>query len=237
MPDGLDPADLYQDGRGGELASAVEKARPLLEHLITAEVARHGFTTPEEKARSVEAGARIIARLSNPVVRNDYIRFLSGKASVDHDVVEAALAGRPVRGLVTPDPERPLHPGERELFRAVLAEPYALDVSAADFQDDRLRSAFAAIEEQVKQSTPGVPIDPSRVPDEAMRSFVRGLALDPSPLPIPADIRRGLESRRIDAEIDAVEAELAGLPQGSESHSEKLRQLIALQQQKRSLGQ
>src|SRR5690606_40074716 len=51
MPDGLDAADLVQEGRAAELAKAVENATPLLEHRIEAEVAKHDLSGPEGRAR------------------------------------------------------------------------------------------------------------------------------------------------------------------------------------------
>ena len=64
MPDGLDPADLYQDGRGDELSKAVKTARPLLEHRIESEVSRHDLTSPEGRARALHAAAEQVRRLS-----------------------------------------------------------------------------------------------------------------------------------------------------------------------------
>jgi hypothetical protein len=60
---------------------------------------------------------------------------------------------------------------------------------------------------------------------------------DQRPLPDIEDMARLLTMRRLEAEIDDVEAEVAGMDENSESYSESLRRLIALQQEKRSLGQ
>jgi hypothetical protein len=48
------------------------------------------------------------------------------------------------------------------------------------------------------------------------------------------DIQERLRRRRIDIQIDRLEAEIAELEPGSEPHSNALRELIALQQQKRT---
>jgi DNA primase len=238
MPDGLDPADLYQDGRGGELASAVEKARPLLEHRIESEVARHDLDGPEGRARALHAAAAQLRLVNEGIARREYERFVARLIGVDLATVEKAVGSAPRAHDTAPAaPERPLDRSEAELFRVVLSNPAGMEVDEDDFSDPRLRRAFAAIVEQLSSLPPGTPVDPSRVTDPTLQSMIRGLALDNRPLPEWPDMRKMVRLRRIDAEIDAVEAELAGLPQGSESHSEKLRQLIALQQQKRSLGQ
>ena len=49
-------------------------------------------------------------------------------------------------------------------------------------------------------------------------------------------MKRRARLRRLDAEIDALESDLGRLAEGTQSHSETLRRLIALQQEKRSLG-
>jgi hypothetical protein len=61
--------------------------------------------------------------------------------------------------------------------------------------------------------------------------------MDPRPLPEWSDVKTRVSLRRLDADIDALEVELAGMDEGTETYSEKLRRLIALQQEKRSLGQ
>jgi hypothetical protein len=67
--------------------------------------------------------------------------------------------------------------------------------------------------------------------------MIRGLALDPRPLPDWADMRQMVRLRRLDAQIDALEAKLDLEEQGTETHSDYLRRLIALQQEKRSSAQ
>ena len=238
MPDGLDPADLYQEGRGGELASAVEKARPLLEHRIESEVARHDLEGPEGRARALHAAAAQVRRVGDAIARREYERFVARLIGVDLATVEKAVAGgQRRREEARSAPERPLDRAEAELFRVVLSNPPGMEVTGADFTDTRLRHAFAAISDQLVSMPAGTPVDVSAIEDTALQSLVRGLALDDRPLPDWSEVRTRVRLRRIDAEIDAIEAELKGLPQGSESHSERLRRLIALQQEKRSLGQ
>ena len=69
MPDGLDPADLVQEGRGEELVVAVTAARPLLEHRIDHEVAKFDLERPEGRARALHAAAASFARSSDGIAR------------------------------------------------------------------------------------------------------------------------------------------------------------------------
>ncbi len=238
MPDGLDPADLYQEGRGSELVKAVATARPLLEHRIESEVSRHDLSGPEGRARALHAAAGQLRRLDDPIARREYHRFVARLIGVDLSAVEAAV--NPRRGGRTsevPVAERPLDRADAELLRVVLENPAGMEISASDFADERVREAFLAIEPQLATAPPDTPLDPARIPDPSLQSLVRGLSLDPRPLPDWSDMRERVRLRRIDAEIDDLEAKLAGEEEGSQTHSDYLRRLIVLQQEKRTSAQ
>lgn len=238
MPDGLDPADLYQEGRGDELAKAVKAARPLLEHRIESEVSRHDVTGPEGRARALHAAVAQLRRLHDPIARGEYERFVARLVGVDLATVEAAM-GRGSRARSQSDrvAERPLDRAEAELLRVVLGNPPGMEISAADFTDKRVRGAFLAVEEHLRALPPGTPVDPGVVDDPALQSIIRGLSLDGRPLPDWADMRERVRLRRIDNEIDELEAKLAGAEEGTQTHSDYFRRLIALQQEKRSSSQ
>jgi DNA primase len=238
MPDGLDPADLYQEGREAELVAAVEKARPLLEHRIESEVAKHDLTGPEGRARALHAAATQVRRVNDEIGRREYARFVARLIGVDLSTVEQAVGStrRTAPGDV-PRPDAPLDRAESELFRVVLSNPAGLDVSASDFADSRLKDAFNAIESQLADSPPETPVDPSRVSDPGMQALVRRLSMDPRPLPEWEEMKTRVQLRRLNHEIDRLEAELGKQAEGSETHSESLRRLIALQKERRSLAQ
>ena len=238
MPDGLDPADLYQEGRGDDLVKAVESARPLLEHRIESEVGRHDLRGPEGRARALHVAAEQLRRVQDAIARREYERFVARLVGVELSTVEAAVGSRLRSRPTTPQTEeRPLDRAEEELFRLVLGNPPGMEVSASDFSDHRLREAFVAVEKQLANLAPGTPLDPGLVEDPALQSIVRGLSMDVRPLPDWADMRQRVQLRRIDVEIDDIEAKLAGVEEGSQTHSDYLRRLIALQQEKRSLVQ
>lgn len=238
MPDGLDPADLYQEGRGDDLVKAVGSARPLLEHRIESEVGRHDLSGPEGRARALHVAAEQLRRVQDAIARREYERFVARLIGVELSTVEAAVGSRQrSRSTTQQTEERPLDRAEEELFRLVLGNPPGMEISASDFSDHRLREAFVAVEGQLANLAPGTPLDPGLVEDPALQSIVRGLSMDVRPLPDWAEMRQRVQLRRIHAEIDDIEAKLAGVEEGSQTHSDYLRQLIALQQEKRSLGQ
>jgi DNA primase len=237
MPDGLDPADLFQEGRSDELIKAVQVARPLLEHRIEMEVGRHDLTGPEGRARALHAAAAQVRRVSDPIARREYGRFVARLVGVELATVEEAVGrGSRARSGAGAEPEKPLDRAESELLRVVLSNPPGMDVIESDFVDERLRGAFVSIAPQLASLVSGNPVDPSLVADPAMQSIVRSLALDPRPVPEWADIRHLVALRRLESDIHQLESELAGLEEGSQTHSEKLRELIALQQKKRASG-
>jgi len=237
MPDGLDPADLYQAGRGEELVSAVKGARPLLEHRIEKEVGRHDLTGPEGRARALHAAVAQVKRVSDPIARREYGRFVARLVGVELETVERAMSSGPRSGSHgQAQAERPLDRPEAELLRAVLSNPPGMAITASDFGDERLRAAFQAVSTQLSSLPPGTPADPALVTDPALQKIVRGLAMDQRPMPDWADMRELVRLRRLETEIDELEVTLATMEEGSQSHSDALRRLIALQQEKRSFG-
>jgi len=237
MPDGLDPADLVQEGRGDELAKAVSEAKPLLEFRIRHEVAAHDLAGPEGRARALHAAADQLRRVKDDIARGEYSRFVAREIGVDLEAVEKAM--RPSRGqrLGEEAPTtRTIDRREAELLRVVLSDPAGLqDLNPQDFTDERLKAAFLAIAGQVGKGEAGRPIDLSAVGDSDVADLLRRLAMDPRPLPDGKDMLLMMRNRRLDTEIDRLEEEIDDLEQGTDTHSDALRRLVALQQQKRAV--
>jgi DNA primase len=237
MPDGLDPADLVQEGRGDELAKAVAEAKPLLEFRIRHEVAAHDLTGPEGRARALHAAAAQLRRVNDDIARREYSRFVAREIGVDLETVEQAIRPRGTqRPGEKPHAGRTIDRREAELLRVVLSNPDGLqELNAEDFTDQRLKAAFLAIADQVSAAVSGTPIDLSSVGDSDTADLLRRLAMDPRPLPDGKDMLYMMRNRRLDAEIDRLEEELDELEQGTDTHSDALRRLVALQNQKRAV--
>jgi hypothetical protein len=108
------------------------------------------------------------------------------------------------------------------------------ELAETDFADERLRGAFSAIAEQLKAATAGSRIDIGSIEDPQSDEILRSLAMDQRPLPVGSEMLTRMRQRRIDVEIELLEVDLTQLEIGSRSHSDALRRLIALQQEKRS---
>ncbi len=239
MPDGLDPADLVQEGRSEELLKAVDEARPLLEHRIEHEVAKHDLSGPEGRARALHAAAEQMTRVNDEIARREYSRFVARLIGVDLSTVDQAIRSRRRRAPDGPNqPQRPLDRAESELLRVILTNPPDMgEISPADFHDERLGAAFAAISGELATTVPGTPVNISTVSDPGLQGLLRSLVLDSRPLPRWSEMQRRVRGRRLDTEIADIEGQLGSLGIETEHHSETLRRLIALQREKRSLGE
>jgi DNA primase len=236
MPDGLDPADLVQQERSQELVAAVKEARPLLETRIEHEVDRHDLSGPEGRARALHAAAQQVRRVNDAIARGEYTRFLARVVGVELEAAEAAVEGeRTRRRRGEPDETRPLDRIESELMRVLLADPAQVaGLTAADFSDERLRSAFSSIVDHLASTPAGQPVDISRVSEEGERSLLRSLAMDDRPLPSGSEMLSRVKERRLDVEIAELRRELASMDEETAARSDKLARLIALEQEKRS---
>jgi DNA primase len=232
MPDGLDPADLVQEGRAAELAAAVKGAKPLLERRIEHEVARHDLTGPEGRARALHAAAEQVRRVKDPIARREYSRHLARVVGVDLETAEAAIAAGSRRGPGAGSPtERPLDRMEAELLRFLVAHPDRVpDFGADDFTDPRLAAAFGAL----ARPWPEGKVELTEVADSGSRSLLISLSMENRPLSSSEEITARFMERRLDRQITDLEQKLAGMEPGSDAHSDNLRRLIALQQEKRS---
>jgi DNA primase len=236
MPDGLDPADLVQAGRGDELAGAVERAAPLLEFRIRHEISKYDLAGPEGRARALHAAAEQLRRLKDDIARREYSRFVAREIGVDLETVERSISPR--RGSVdggAPATEKPVPRNESELLRVALANPAQLrELQVEDFSDSRLQMAFAAVADQILAAEHGSSIDLNNVPDPDVADLLRRLAMDRRPLPDGWDMLQGMRVRRLESEIDRLELDIESMDPGSDTHSAALRELIALQQKKRT---
>lgn len=236
MPDGLDPADLVQEGRGAELAGAVAGATPLMEFRLRHEIAKFDLSGPEGRARALHAAAVQLRRLKDDIARREYSRFVAREVGVDLETVEKSIRpGRKTQPGGVDLTERPLPRNESELLRVALAKPADLrELSGDDFSDPRLQAAYSAVADQFAGADEESSVDINSVTDPDLADLLRRLAMDQRPLPDGADILQGMRVRRLESDIDRLEAQIAELDPGSEPHSNALRELIVLQQQKRT---
>ena len=238
MPDGLDPADLIQAGRGSELSQAVKASRPLLQFRIEREIERFDLREPEAKARAVRRVIPLLARVADEIARSEYVRYAAGLIGIEPAVLEKALRGgarRPGQPA-TAEAVEGSDPIQRELLRVVLANPAAIsdeDIGAELFSEGVLREAFESVGPRRSSTSPGVPLDISGLDDN---DLLQRLALDPRPLPKdPAEVLARARNQAIEREIDELKQDMTRLDPTSQTHSDMLRRVIALEQERRKL--
>ena len=237
MPDGLDPADLIQAGRGPELSEAVKASRPLLQFRIESEIERFDLREPEAKARAVRRLVPLLARVGDEIARSEYVRYAAGLIGIEPSVLERAMRGGVRR------PGQPAPPGavelsdpiQRELLRVVLANPVAIadqDIGPELFAEGVLREAFESVAPRRSSTAPGVPLDISGLDEN---DLLQRLALDPRPLPKdPGEVLARARHKAIEGEIDELKQEMTRLDPTSQTHSDLLRRVIALEQERRN---
>jgi DNA primase len=237
MPDGLDPADLIQAGRGSELAQAVKASRPLLQFRIEKEVERFDLREPEARARAVRRMVPLLARVGDEIARAEYVRFAAGVIGIEPTALERALrGGRHRPGQIPPmETVEQSDPIQRELLRVVLANPSQIadqEIGPELFSDGFLRKAFESIVERRAATPAGVPID---IAGLDQTEVLQRIALDPRPLPRdPLEVLVRTRHKAIEAEIEELNHQMARLDPASHGHSDILRRVIALEQERRN---
>jgi DNA primase len=237
MPDGLDPADLIQAGRGSELAQAVKSSRPLLQFRIEKEIERFDLREPEARARAVRRMVPLLARVNDEIARAEYVRFAAGLIGIEPAALERALrGGRHRAGQIAPvETIEQSDPIQRELLRVVLANPIQIadqEIGSELFSDAVLRKAFESIVERRAATAAGVPID---IAGLDQTEVLQRIALDPRPLPRdPLEVLVRTRNKAIEAEIEELKRQMAKLDPASQGHSDILRRVIALEQERRN---
>ncbi len=234
LPLGMDPADLVQAGRGDELATSIAASRPLLQFRIEKEVALHPIREPEGRARAIRNVARLIDRVSDPIARSEYIQFAAKQVGVDPDSIKRALAGgsRQRDGHDPVDLGEVLDPIQAELIRSLLSNPSELAEVEVDpaWVSPALTDLIIAIEKSRREVPPGTPLPIDQLPHQ---DLVNRLSFSTRPLDAPAEVVSRAEAKAIERQIKGVETELQSLDPSSQAYSEKLRQLIGLQERRR----
>jgi DNA primase len=238
MPDGGDPADVVQAGRIDEVRTAIAEAVPVLEFILSQEFGRINLREAEGKARALHIAAARIPRIKDQIARSEYEALVAKMTGIDRADVEKAMRSSHQRDRVISDFSGPPEPEavrrDAAFLRVMLMNPDGAEVISPDIFVQAEAQLAAEVVSGLRQQ-PGVEVDITNpeIP-ESSRHLMRRALLDPEPLSIP-DILAHAQRRRIDAEIDRLEQEIAVTDSGDERYSNALNRLIALQQEKRRL--
>lgn len=257
MPEGQDPADLVQDGKLETLTRAVEESQPLLQFRLEREVAKYPLGEPEGRSRSVKATAAMVARLSDPIMRREYARFLSRHTGVEADVITAAIdaAGRgekarsPRSGAasppaaepprVFPQPRNGQERSELDLIRLMASNHVPGEaVSPSVFTRLDYRQLAETLRSFMGKADGAVDLTLMETTEPDMAALVRGLLLADAPEAEPDELIARLGTREIERQITAKRDQLAAIDAEADpdTHSLVFQELLALEREKRSSG-
>ncbi|MDJ0954673.1 MAG: DNA primase [Acidimicrobiia bacterium] len=250
LPEGRDPADLVGEGDAELLVAAMKESQPLLQFSVDRELSRHDLNEAEARGRAVRATAAMVSRYTDPLVQHEYAVLISRRTGVELRLVEDAIAKasrarQRERPQATPSRQRRRLTGtekaEQELLRLVLANSPELRRLGFDehlFTPGLNRDAFLLIHPVVMALEPGVAPDLggalSSSPSDAA-NLLAELALVDRPLSNAADVIDRLESDALTRRIGELKRAMAGLAEGTQEHSDRFAELVALQQQKKQL--
>ena len=119
----------------------------------------------------------------------------------------------------------------------VLANPVAIadqDIGPELFSEGLLREAFESVAPRRASTAPGVPLDISGLDDNDIAPAPRTWIPVRCPR-IPLEVLARARNKAIEGEIEELKQEMARLDPTSQTHSDMLRRVIALEQERRKL--
>ncbi len=250
LPEGRDPADLVGEGDAELLVTAMKESQPLLQFSVDRELSRHDLNEAEARGRAVRATAAMVSRYTDPLVQHEYAVLISRRTGVELRLVEDAIAKasrarQREQPQAAPRQQRRRLTGtekaEQELLRLVLAnspELRRLEFDQHLFIPGLNRDAFLLIHPVVMALEPGIAPDLGGAlssSDSDAANLLAELALVDRPLSNAADVINRLESDALTRRIGELERTMAGLSEGTQEHSDRFAELVALQQQKKQL--
>lgn len=258
MPAGEDPADVVAEGGATAMQAMLGDAEPVIRFMLRR--AAHGHEeTPEGRAAAVDAVAPLLAGIPQPVLLDQYTRWIADEIGIGLGVVAQAVerAGGDV-GAVQARPVRPSDEQvdrselsaraklERETLGTVLQHPHLLpdrwgDVTEEDLVHPRAAAVFRAIQ---AAGGPGADLSDvlEQATDDEERALIRGLAMEeltvePDEPHVTMLVNR-LLLRRVEKEIAERKAELERMNPTTdpEVYRERFEELIAVEAHRRDLN-
>jgi DNA primase len=93
IPEGLDPAD-HVTAKGAEgMRAVIDGAQPLLRFVIDRRLEAHDLSTPEGRARALDAAATVLASVRGSILAQDYAAYVADRLRTDYETVNAAARG------------------------------------------------------------------------------------------------------------------------------------------------
>jgi DNA primase len=188
LPEGLDPADFVKEKGPEAFRAEVERAVPLVEFMIRRTLRGRDLTSPEGRARSVQAALPIVEGLQDPVRRGQYAGMLADLTGVSATDVQLELGRRPGPGdggqdrppqAAAREARSPAREVEKEALKLLAQHREASDGLAQELREDhfetqRYRKAF-----ELLRKTPDAAVAVGQVSDPALAQLVAELTVEP----------------------------------------------------------
>jgi DNA primase len=211
LPAGRDPADLVRDVGAEGLQTAVAEATPVVPFVVRHRLASADLTSEAGRTAALRDALEIVGREPDQDLRREWARTeIAERVGVAYDFVAATAARQGLvldrhegvatsgarrggRGTETGqaghrDPARVRARREREVLRLAVQAPQLLpdewfELTEEDFTHATARAILRAL---VQAGGAGVELAAvlEAAPDDALRATIRGLALEPEPVPL-----------------------------------------------------
>ncbi|HYJ69165.1 MAG TPA: DNA primase [Nocardioidaceae bacterium] len=268
-PDGLDPCSLREAKGDAAVRELIARRLPLYRFVLRNVVGRFDLDRADQRVNAMREAARLVASVRDKSKVDAFARELAGMVGMDLDEVRtevrrAAAAhsggGMPttgreqaptLEGPAVPDVRESRYADEREALKALIQYPQlvgdgATEVDIDDFTHPWLRATWEAIaaESVPVQADAGWPSRVrERVADEAARSLVSALAVEPlrsagepTSRLVGALLAR-LQELTVSRRVQAVKSRLqrTNPVEQQADYNRMAGELFALEQQRRSL--
>lgn len=265
-PSGMDPCELRMARGDQALAALIENRVPLFEFAIRSVLASVDLGTAEGRVGALRSAAPVVGRIRDRALRAEYSRELAGWLGMDEGGVRRAVADAERRDDRQQDrqadtrPERPRQEDpvaklERQALEVALQLPGTAaacgfdDVGAGAFVVPAHRAVHDAVRAAGGTGAAGTDVlgwleeVRSGAADPVAR-LITGLAVAPLPVAdaaaqrhYAAGVLTSLIRMALTRTIADVKGELQRTDPGSERYNQLFGELIALETQRRSLGE
>jgi DNA primase len=249
LPEGRDPADLVDSGDQQMLIDAMKQSSPLLQFSVDRELSKHDLNEAEARGRAIRAAAAMVARHPDELVRHEYAVAISRKTGVELRMVDEAIArsARERRAATSRPQQRSprkltgIQKAEQELLRLIMTnntEVRQRDMDEDLFADDLHRAAFLVIWPEIVKLEIGAAPDLGRIVgsgETAETRLLAELALLDRPESSPTDVINRLKVGALTRRIEQLQRTLDNMAPDDHEYSDTVKELLALQQQKKRL--
>jgi DNA primase len=242
LPEGMDPADFVQKGEIGKLRSVLEKPTESFRYLTAKAVARHALSTPEGREGVRDFLFPFVAAVGSQLRADGYLAQIAESLDAEPGAVRRDFAAWRTRerdrsrGKTASAPEGP-QPVSADLFLllAVAANRDLFPIvrggtSISDFDDERARALFVALEECFRAEQTGLDALCDRIESPALKDLVvRKIAsgeFDLNQEKMVKDGVRRVRQRELAKRIDQLGAEMRRMER-ERPDAARLRELMA----------